>query len=65
MVTQLLLLKGMEEHSVTTKHEEMKFDLEDSKVEDPKYLGKTNNFSSSPIVPFKVEAKIETPKFDG
>ena len=65
MVTQLLVMKGMEAHSMRTEHGEKKVDLEDSKGENSEDSGKNNNFSSSSNVPVKVEAKLEIPMFDG
>ena len=55
MVTQLLVMKGMEAHSMRIEHGEKNTDPEDSKGEKLKDSGKNNNFSSFSNVPFKVE----------
>jgi hypothetical protein len=65
LVTQLLVMKGKEAHSVDIDHEEHKIDPEGSKGEMLGNLGNDINFSSSSSVPFKVEVKLQIPMFNG
>ena len=65
MVKQLLVMKGMEAHSVKTEHGEKNTDLEDAKGKKIEDSSKNNNFSSSSNVPFKVEVKLQISMFDG
>jgi hypothetical protein len=58
-------MKGKEAHSTETEHEEHKAGPEGSKGEMLGNSGNDNNISSSSSVPFKVEAKLEIPMFNG
>jgi hypothetical protein len=64
-VTRVIILKGKEAHSIKTKQGEHKAISEGSKGETLGNLRNDNIFSSSSSIPFKVEAKLEIPMFDG
>jgi len=58
-------MKGKEEHSIDTEHEEQNFCLESSKGDMLGNSGNDNNISSTSSVPFKVEVNLEIPIFNG
>jgi hypothetical protein len=64
MITQLLVMKGKETHSMDIEHGEHKASLEDYKSDKLGNSSNDNTFSSSSSIPFKVELKLEIPKFD-
>ena len=57
-------MKGKEEHSRGTDHEEHNSNPESCKGEMIGNSSNDNNISSSSSVPYKVEAKIEIPMFN-